>query len=193
MIRTKKIKRISFSFNNYFRLIFWSLFKMNSYVDLILGFKTNLKFALSFLILNLSIWLLGLIVLKIVAARSINVFFAALSEVLFTGVFIFIFLVILAFILSILAKILRGGASLKMGFQTALLCSIPIIFLWVPYLSGLILIWACVLLVKGFYKKQGYSLAMSVINILLPVLGVVLVLFMFGFSNFFSWMSLIIK
>lgn len=118
---------------------------------------------------------------KIIEAPQKKVFLQIFSEMLFFFPFALIVILLLSTLLYFFSVVLGGKGSFAQSLSVIGLSSYPIIFLFVPWLSPLVLIWWTIVLVLSFQKIHRYRMTYAVICIFFPFLIITSFMFATGF------------
>src|SRR5260221_1282075 len=92
-------------------------------------------------------------------------------------------LLVLALFLHLFARLLKGQSRWQDSLKALAYSSAPLTLSWIPLISPLLLILSLYILGVSFKLIHHYSTAKAVLNIILPVLIWVLILFMLNQLN----------
>lgn len=168
--------------SGYLKFIWVSFQKPFNFVATISTLK-DFKKALFFGLCNICLGLLLEIVLKVLLINRWELFFPSVSEIFFPVLFILFFLILFGVFLHLLAKILKGKGSFKSSVAATLFSTSPLILSFLPILQIAALLYWVFLLIISFLKIHQYSKTKAVVNIIVPLGGLVIALFALGLIN----------
>ena len=177
MGRKKILKSLNFS--TYFKLLRLSVINPQNFIEIILPFP-KLKDPLIFFTINI---VLGFLIKNIIDALKFNnwvILLHGITEMLFTLPVVFLGLFLFAIFLHLIARVLKGQGNFKASLKIVCFSSSLLIIFYVPYLNILGLILILRILVPGFLVIHKYSLPRVIINILVPFLAFLILIFALG-------------
>lgn len=171
-----------FNFYSYFRSLFLAFLYPNKYSKLISG-SSNLNTALIFFITNLSLSIILLIAYKYYFLQNVTVFFQTISEMVLVLPFLILLMFILTLILYIGAVFLGGKGGFTDSLKVVSFSSAPVIFLFIPYLNLVGLVFWVYLLTMSFHQIHKYKLQTAVVNIVFPFIVLFILMTVVGLFN----------
>lgn len=154
----------------------------SNYIEVV-STENSIKRAIFFGLSNITLGLFLEIILKVTLTNLWTLFFPFVSEMLFPVLIILFFLISYGVLFYILAKIFGGKGSLKKSIIVTFFSTPPIIFAFLPILQTAAILYWIFLLVTGFKKIHKYSKTKAVVNIIIPICGLLLALFALGLIN----------
>lgn len=186
IFRIKKTLGYSVSLSDYLPFFIFSLFRPVYFIQILP--QTNTPFlAVLFFIFNFSLALLVFVIESYWEAPYQKVFFQALSELVFFyplafGVFIFLMVLFYFF-----ALIQGGKSSFQQALTVAGLSSFPLIFVFVPVVTILAIVWWGAYLALGFQKIHRINFYKALLTVAVPLSILMVLMSVVGLLNI-SWL-----
>lgn len=171
--------------SGFIKFIFISFRRPFKYAQVITTEK-DLKKALFFALGNICLGLFLEILLKVILTNRWELFFPLVSEIFFPVLLILFFLVFFGVFLHILAKILKGKGNIKRSLIAILFSTSPLLFGFLPILQIIAFLYWIFLLIISFLKIHQYTKTRAVLNIIIPICGLIIIFFALGLINLIS-------
>lgn len=158
----------------------FSLFRPFYLVNILSQTKSPI-WGIIFFLLNFSLALMIWALENLLETPQKKVFIQAMSENVFFLPGAFVGFLILALILYVLSIIFGGKSSFSQTLSVMGLSSYPLILIFIPAASALVLIWWSALLVFSFQKINHYKFRFAVISVVFPLLILAALMMAVGF------------
>lgn len=157
----------------YFKLIRASFTHPKEYLSSVKNY-TSTKDALAFFIINITLGALIKAAGDIFYYQNPVGIFLSITEISIFIPVACLGLIMISTPLHLIAKVLSGKGDFKVSIKSVCYSTSPLIFLWVPVVAPLVLIYIIYLMISNFHQNHFYTINKSIVNILIPFLLVLI-------------------
>ncbi len=176
------MKNLKFNLSNYPKLLVLSLTRPKK-ISKNIPLKATVREGIYFFLASALLGSLLSVALRSILTLNLSFLFLGISASVFSIPILLAGLLLFSLIVFFTGKLLGGKLRFREILLTVCFCSTPLLFIYLPLVFIAASVYLMVLLALSLNNYQGYGPFKATINVAVPYLLAILVMFMLGFLN----------